>query len=61
MDRLAAYDIAKARQVLVGTRATLVARHAEGAAARRRGRARTMRAALAILPVRPVRPSCCAA
>ena len=61
MDRLAAYDIAKTRQVRVATRATRQpgtpkVRPPGGADGRG-----TMRAAFAILPVRPVRPSCCAA
>jgi hypothetical protein len=61
MDRLAAYDIVKAREALVAVRAGRAARHADGVAAWRRGRTRGMRGILALLSVRPGGASCCAA
>lgn len=61
MDRLAAYDMVKARQASVAVRADRAARYADGVTAWRRARTRGMRVALAILVARPVRPSCCAA
>ena len=56
----ATYDIVRARQTLAEERAAQVARLADAARARRRGRTLTMRLGLALGRTSAVRPSCCA-